>query len=151
MKTQIATASRIIHAPVELVYKLIADYREGHPRILPKQYFLSIHVEEGGYGAGTIVSFTMRLLGQTQHFRSLITEPDPGRLLVETDIRSETPTSFLVTPAGDASHTLVTISTELKGRNWLEALIAKPMLQRIYREELSLLAQLAEEQTASSQ
>lgn len=147
MKTQTATASRDIHAPTDHVYRIIADYRNTHPLILPKEYFLSLDVEEGGYGAGTIVSFRMRILGRTQGFRSLITEPEPGRLLVETDIRSETPTSFRVIPAGDAM-THVTISTELIGRNWIEALLAKPALQKIYHQELELLARLAENPAA---
>jgi hypothetical protein len=145
MKTPAAIASRVIHAPAEQVYRIIADYRNLHPRILPKGYFLSIHVEEGGVGAGTIVSFTMRILGRTQSFRSLITEPEPGRLLVETDIRSKTVTSFQVMPLGDLSGTRVTISTGLEERNWVEAFLAKPILQKIYRQELELLARLAED------
>jgi len=144
MKTQIAAASRIITAPAEQVYKIIGDYRNTHPHILPKAYFLSLDVEKGGYGAGTIINFSMRILGRTQDFRSLITEPQPGRLLVETDIRSETPTSFQVMPVEDSSLTRVTISTELRGRNWIEALLARPVLERIYRQELELLARLAE-------
>lgn len=142
MKTQIAAASRMIKAPAEQVYKIIADYRNTHPRILPKEYFLSLHVEKGGVGAGTIINFSMRILGRTQDFRALITEPQPGRLLVETDIRSETPTSFQVMPVEEL--TRVTISTELRGRNWVEALLAKPVLEKIYRQELELLARLAE-------
>ena len=142
MKEQIATASRVIHASPEQIYNIIADYRDEHPRILPKQYFLFLNVEEGGYGAGTIINFRMRLLGQTQSFRSLITEPQPGRLLVETDIQSERPTSFEVVPIDDKSQ--VTISTLLKGRNWIEGLIARPILEKIYRMELELLAQITE-------
>jgi hypothetical protein len=88
----------------------------------------------------------MRILRRTQDFRSLITEPQPGRLLVETDIRTETPTSFQVMPAEDSSLSRVTISTELRGRNWIEALLARPMLEKIYRQELELLARLAEKQ-----
>jgi hypothetical protein len=141
MKEQVASASRVIDAPVERIYEIIADYRNQHPRILPVQYFLSLNVEEGGYGAGTIINFSMRMLGQTQNFRSLITEPAPGRLLVETDIRSQIPTSFEVVSTGDASR--VTISTILKGRSWIEGLFAKPMLQKIYRQELGLLGELA--------
>jgi hypothetical protein len=115
MKTPAATATRVIHAPADQLYWIIADYRNAHPLILPKAYFLSLDVEQGGVGAGTIVSFTMRILGQTQSFRSLITEPEPGRRLVETDIPSETPTSFQVLPIGNGSTTQVIISTELKG------------------------------------
>lgn len=148
MKTQTATASRDIHASADQVYRIIADYRNTHPLILPKGYFLSLDVEEGGFGAGTIVNFAMRILGRTQSFRSLITEPEPGRLLVETDIQSEIPTSFHVEPAGDSSTTRVTISTQLKGRSWIEGLLAKPTLQKIYRQELELLARLAEDPAA---
>lgn len=144
MKTRTAAASKMINASAEQIYKIIADYRNTHPLILPKEYFLSLHVEKGGVGAGTIINFSMRILGRTQDFRSLITEPQPGRLLVETDIRSETPTSFQVMPVEDSSLTRVTISTELRGRNWIEALLARPVLERIYRQELELLARLAE-------
>jgi len=119
MKAQIATATKIINAPAEMIFNIIADYRNGHPLILPKEYFLSLQVEEGGFGAGTIVNFQMRLLGQTKSFRSLITEPEPGRLLVETDISSATPTSFHVVPLMNERQTQLTIATELKGQNIL--------------------------------
>lgn len=144
MKTKIATATKIINAPADTIYNLLADYQHGHPSILPKEYFLSIDVEKGGIGAGTIVSFTMRLLGQTQSFRSIITEPEPGRLLVETDINSKIPTSFHVVPVGDGSQSQLTITTELIGRNVVEGSIAKWVLQKVYREELDLIAQAVE-------
>ena len=151
MKPKIATASRIINAPAEKIYTLIADYRNGHPRILPKEYFLSLEVEEGGFGAGTIVQFQMRLLGQTQSFRSLITEPEPGRVLIETDIKSGIPTTFTVLQEGDDQHTRVTIATELKGRNAVEGFIAKILLEKVYRQELELIAQLAQNDATSDE
>jgi hypothetical protein len=148
MKTPTASATRTIYAPADQIYRIIADYRNLHVLILPKEYFLSLNVEKGGVGAGTIINFSMRILGRKQDFRSLITEPQPGRLLVETDIRSETPTSFQVLPVEESSLTHVTISTELRARNWIEAQIAKPMLEKIYRQELELLARLAEDPAA---
>ena len=148
MKPQIATASKVFNILAEEIYNIIADYHNGHPHILPKQYFLSLEVEEGGFGEGTIVLFQMRLLGQTQSFRSLITEPDPGRLVVETDIKSGIPTSFIVEPAGDGQ-TRVTISTELKGRSAVEGWIAKVILQNVYRQELELLGEFAERHRTS--
>lgn len=150
MKRQIASASRIIRAPAAAVYEIIADYRTTHPLILPKPYFLSLDVEEGGYGAGTIVNFSMRLLGQTRAFRSLITEPEPGRLLLEMDLNSGVTTRFDVVPFEDPDRTLVTISTELRNRPAVEAFMAKLMLQRIYRRELHLLARLAEARAQTS-
>lgn len=147
MKPQTATAVRTLHASVEEIYRLIADYKNGHPLILPKRYFHSLEVEEGGYGASTIVLFTMRILGHTQQFRSRITEPEPGRLLVETDVKSDTSTLFHVVPI-DCHRTQVTITTTLKGRGILEGFLAKYILQRIYREELDMLARIATKQTA---
>jgi len=36
-----------VAAPPEVVYRLIADYRDGHPRIVPPKYFSNLVVEEG--------------------------------------------------------------------------------------------------------
>src|SRR5688572_25527730 len=94
MKRQIATASKRIPAPADIIYEILADYRTKHVLILPKPYFLSLDVEEGGVGEGTIVNFKMRLLGRTQSFRSLITEPVPGRTLLETDLNAGISTRF---------------------------------------------------------
>ena len=144
MKSQIATASRVMNAPAQTIYNIIADYRNSHPAILPKPYFLSLDVEEGGVGEGTIVRFQMRILGQTQSFRAWITEPEPGRVLQETDMDTHVPTTFTVLPLGHESRTKVTIRTELKNRGFVEGLIAKLLLQNIYARELGLLAEIAE-------
>ena len=150
MKQQTASVTKFILAPATVIYEIIADYRNLHPLILPKPNFLSLDVEEGGYGAGTIVNFKMRILGQTQSFRSLITEPDPGRVLLETDIKSGVSTRFHVTPK-DENSTQVSIATELKNRGALEAYVAKIMLQKIYRQELELLTRLAQKLASSAQ
>ncbi len=147
MKLQIATASKQIHAPAEVIYEILADYRTRHPLILPKPYFLSLDVEEGGVGAGTIVNFKMRVLGRTQSFRSLITEPVPGRTLLETDLNSGIATRFDLSPLEKDARTKVTISTELRNRGAVEGLIAKLLLQKIYRQELERLALLVDSQT----
>ena len=151
MKTQIASSSRDIHAPASVVYEIIADYRTYHPLILPKPYFRSLEVEQGGVGAGTIVNFTLDTFGRIQHFRSRIDEPEPGRVLLETDLASGIVTRFEVSPSEDEQNTLVTITTELKNRGALEGWIAKAMLQKIYREELNLLAKFAESRAALAQ
>jgi hypothetical protein len=66
MATHNVSASTLISAPLRKVYDLIADYRNGHPRILPKPYFVSLNVEKGGYGAGTVINFQMQLMGRIQ-------------------------------------------------------------------------------------
>ena len=51
-----ASSSAQIRAPGRIVYSLIADYRNGHPRILPPRYYPPpLEVERGGVGAGTAI------------------------------------------------------------------------------------------------
>src|SRR5512139_3896517 len=45
--------SALVPAPASLTYDIIADYRTGHPSILPTEYFGRLDVLEGGRGAGT--------------------------------------------------------------------------------------------------
>jgi len=53
MRVVRASKSAVISAPTRAVYSLIADYRQGHPRMLPPRYFPRLKVERGGVGAGT--------------------------------------------------------------------------------------------------
>jgi hypothetical protein len=151
MKTQIVSASKIINAPAEKIYRIIADYQSVHPRILPKTYFISLEVEEGGYGEGTIIRYQMRILGRVRAFRAIITEPDPGCTLLETDLDSDTSTSFTVWPLGNRNHARVTIMTVLTKRRLIEGFLAKLFLTEVYRQELELLAKFATLSTDSIQ
>lgn len=151
MKTLIVSASKIIDAPADALYRIIADYQSGHPRILPKSYFPYLEVEKGGYGEGTIIRFQMRLLGLPQNFRSLITEPDPGCTLLETDLDSHTSTSFTVWSLGNRDHARVTIMTVLTRLGLIEGFFAKLFLTKVYRQELELLAKFATRSSESVQ
>jgi hypothetical protein len=86
----------------------------------------------------------MRILGQTRSFRSLITEPEPGRVLLETDLSSGVATRFDFMPLDNDQHSRVMITTELENVGTVEGVVAKLMLQKIYRQELALLARFAE-------
>ena len=149
METQTISASAVIPAPPDRLYEIVADYKNGHPRILPKPYFLSLDVDEGGVGAGTVVSFQMRTLGRTRSFRAVISEPEPGRQLVETDTPNGVVTTYSFDPLENGNATRMTISTQLKTRpgfaGRVEGYMAKTMLTRIYKQELGLLAGAAKE------
>jgi len=141
------SASAIIPARRDRVYSLIANYREGHPRILPKQ-FSSLVVEEGGIGAGTIIRFQMSVFGKKQTFRAAITEPEPGRVLVETDLDANgAVTTFAVNPGTAPADSHVTISTELHVRSGfrgqIERTFSTMLLRPIYAKELENLARVA--------
>ena len=70
----IVSVSAIIPARRERVYSLLANYRDGHPRILPKQ-FSGLVVEEGGIGGGTVIRFQMTVLGRKRNFHAAVLYP----------------------------------------------------------------------------
>lgn len=141
-----ASASSVIPAPAARIHDFIADYRNGHPRILPPQYFGALTVERGGRGAGTRIRFEMKAFGRTTIASGDITEPDPGRVLVET-LDDGIVTTFRVEPV-DARQTRVTIATNYVKPGlwgWLERLVAPRFLQKVYAAELAQLARVATE------
>lgn len=151
MKTRIVSASKISDAPADELYRIIADYQGGHPSILPKSYFPSLEVEEGGYGEGTVIRYQILILGRTHGFRVYITEPDPGCTLLETDLNFNTSTRFTVWSIGHRNHARVTIMTVLKDRGLVEGFLARIFLTYIYRQELELLARVSKNHEKFSQ
>lgn len=143
----IVSASATIPARRERVYSLIANYNDGHPRILPRQ-FTSLVVEQGGVGSGTIIRFQMSVFGRKRTFRAAISEPDPGRVLVETDLDANgAVTTFTVNPGGAPADSQVTISTELRVRSGVRGRIERTLttllLRPLYVKELQNLARVA--------
>ena len=143
----VVSASAIIPARRERVYSLLANYRDGHPRILPRQ-FSGLVVEQGGIGSGTVIRFQMNFLGKKQNFRAAVTEPEPGRVLVESYSEPEgTITTFTVDAGNAPADSKVTITTEMPVKSGifgsLEKLLATWMLRPIFRKELENLARVA--------
>src|SRR4051812_26644140 len=142
-----------VNAPAGPTYAVIADYRDGHPRIIPRPPFVSLDVEQGGIGAGTIIRCAMRVLGRTRTFRAAISEPEPGRMLVETELESENGlvTTFVVESLG-VDRSRVTIATEMKSRGGLlgrlERFLINRLLRSVYRRELELLGAVVLERAA---
>lgn len=143
------SASALIGAPADKVYSIIADYRNGHPHILPKSAFESLTVEKGGVGAGTEISCTMKIAGRRQTFHAVITEPEPGRVLVETIPASGSATTFTVEPRNDGAQAYVTITTRVTVRGGLlgsiEKFLTTRALQPIFEKELQLLNSFAKQ------
>lgn len=142
-------AEAVLDAPAEEVFATIADYRQGHPSILPKEFY-DLQVEQGGYGAGTMFRFKMRVLGVEQSFYQRASEPEPGRVLVEQDIDSaqKVTTTFRVTPLEQGQQSHVEISTTMYPspgvRGLVERILILTINPRIYRKELTLLEGVAQ-------
>ena len=86
---------------------------------------------------------------QPKELELVVSEPEPSRVLVETNVDGSSFTRFTLDPADDGESTHLTITTEFTSRNGLlgvvERLIMSMMLRRIYREELVLPAKYASE------
>jgi Polyketide cyclase / dehydrase and lipid transport len=140
------SAERTVGAPAPEVYGYIADHREHHPHFLPPA-FSDYQVESGGVGAGTIVRFKLTAGGRTRQLRVQVAEPEPGRVLTESDTLSTSVTTWTVTPGGNDCR--VQISTTWKGAGGIggvfERLFAPRVLRRMYDDELSRLDAYARE------
>ena len=136
-------------APADAVYRYIADMREHHPRFLPPA-FSDFRVEFGGVGAGTVTRFTMTAGGRTREYRMQVAEPEPGRVLTESDTNSTAVTTFVVSPSGAAS--LVRIFTAWDGAGGIgglfERMFAPRVLRAIYADELRRLDAYARQQSS---
>ncbi len=140
------SVSAKINSSSKVVYAIIADYRDAHPKILPKPPFVSLIVEQGGIGVGTIVRVQMKVLGKIQKFRTVVTEPEPGRVLVETNDTGYI-TTFTVESIDDGKNSFVTFTTGIPDSSGLFKnfvfRLTKLMLTPVYKQELENLAQFA--------
>ncbi len=138
-------ASKVVDAPAERIYAVLVDYRVSHPAILPKQYFKSIRVEQGGIGAGTVVATDMEVYGAKFSYRLTVTEPQPGRVLAEADKAAGIATQFILEPIGEGKQTKLTIASDMQTssgiRGWLERMMNPTVMRKIYNEELQLIAE----------
>src|SRR5215467_4030792 len=106
------SAEATVDAPADTVYRYLADMRGHHPRFLPPA-FSDFQVESGGVGAGTVTRFKLTAGGRTREYRMKVAEPEPGRVLTESDMDSSAVTTFTVAARGGSS--LVRISTTWDG------------------------------------
>jgi hypothetical protein len=139
-----AEASAVIDARPDEVHAVIADYQVGHPAILAKPYFTELSVEKGGQGAGTIVRGNIRVMGKDFPLHHQISEPEPGRVLVETGIETGEVTRFTFEPLNGGTQTRVTIASDFPPSpgfmGVMERLTKSRMARGMYQQELRNLA-----------
>ena len=148
------TAERTVNAPAEAVYGYIRDMNV-HPKFLPPA-FSDFQVESGGVGTGSVTRFKVTAGGRTRDYRMTVDEPEPGRVLRESDNNSSLITKFTVTPrenaAASGAASQVEISTTWQGAGgiggFFERTFAPRAMKAIYDDELQRLDSYAQEQQA---
>lgn len=133
--------SAVIDASPAAVYAVFADYRGSHPQVLPKPYFGDVIVEKGGIGAGTVYRTSVTVMGQTTNYHMEVTEPEPGRRMVETDQKLGVVTTFIVEPLEGGKKSRVTLATDWTPRpgliGWIEKLTTPGFMRKLYTTELN--------------
>ena len=132
---------RTIPAPPAQVHAALADYH-GRPRILPASY-LDYKVEEGGQGAGTVVSYRLRAGRRERPYRMEVAEPTPGVTLVERDRNSSLITTWILNTTAGGTATDLKLSTIWEGSGgiggFFERTFAPRGLRRIHGQLLDRL------------
>jgi hypothetical protein len=131
--------SGAVGAPAELTYGLIADDAH-HQQFLPEA-FSNFKVLSGGVGAGTVHSFDITAGGRVRSYVMDVSEPEPGRVLVEKDRGSSLVTTFTVTPDGAGCRVRITTTWQGAGGvgGFFERTFAPKVLRKLYADELSRL------------
>jgi len=137
----LVTAGKTVNAPADTVFGYIRDMREHHPKFLPPA-FSDFQVESGGVGPGTVIRFKVTAGGRSRDYRMTVDEPEPGRVITESDTASSLVTRTTVTPQeGGVSH--VEIATTWQGAGgiggFFERTFAPRALRAIYADELNRL------------
>ncbi len=144
MAQVVAQTEHLVAASPLHVHAFLADYRNNRPRILPPEYFRDYRVEQGGNGAGTVISYQLRAGGRERPYRMRIEEPAEDWLLVERDLESSLVTTWTLTPAEGGEHTLVGLASRWEGAkgigSFFERIFAPRALRRIYDEVLERLS-----------
>jgi hypothetical protein len=138
-----------VGAPADLTYRLIADDSH-HQKFLPDG-FSDFKVLEGGVGAGTRHSFKIDAGRRVREYVMRVAEPEPGRVLTESDEGSSLVTTFTVTPAGETCS--VRIETQWTGAGgiggFFERTFAPKVMRGMYADELARLDAYAREQATT--
>lgn len=136
-----------VRASAEFTYRLIADDSH-HAQFLPDA-ISDFRTVEGGVGAGTVHAFALTAGRRKRPYVMRVAEPEPGRVLTETDQGSSLVTTFTVTATGATC--TVDITSRWQGAGgiggFFERMFAPKALAAIYAQELQRLDAYARSQT----
>ncbi|MFJ4163949.1 SRPBCC family protein [Microbacterium sp. NPDC089698] len=138
--TVVASVDRTIAAPAEAVYRYVSA-TPLHAELLPHPFY-DFRLEEGDVGEGSVASYKIKFAGGVRQLRMRVTEPEPGRTVVHTDLNgSGLVTTFTIAPHGDQAR--VNIVSRFDGETgvagFVERIAAPIRLRRVHAKELARL------------
>ena len=148
MGTIEVSADRMVEAPADVVYGYVAGLRDHRPHYLASA-ISDYTVETGGVGAGTIVRYRLTAGGRSREYELHVAEPEPGKVLSQSDARSSLVTRYTVIPHDAVSRVRITTTWEGSGGvgGVFERLFAPKVLRRVHAQELERLDAYARHQS----
>ncbi|WP_257350664.1 SRPBCC family protein [Pseudalkalibacillus decolorationis] len=141
MKTYCVAASKMIEASPERVYQVISDMDE-HRNFLPKE-FESVVIEKGGIGEGTVFRLNLNVMGKRSTNVMTISEPEPGRVIIEKDAVAGITTIWTISPGQDDKHCDLQLVSEIRKKpgfaGLVERILTPYIFRSIYKRELDQL------------
>lgn len=150
MKTHFS-AERVIDAPADVVYRCLADYTHHHrPGGFLPPAFSNQEILSGGVGQGTVIRLSVSLGGRTNTMTARISEPEPGRVLIEDADNLQT--IFTVQPEADQSRVRFDTVLEAGGlEGVMNRFFAARLLRPVYTDELERLERYAQSEAVAVQ
>jgi hypothetical protein len=129
----VVSAERVVDAPADAAWRYVADMRDHHPRFPPR---------------GTIARFTVTAGGCIREYRMRVDEPEPGRVLTESDTGSSLVTTTTVSPRDGTSLVQISMAWDRTGGpgRLFERMFAPRAIRSIYADELERLDAYAHKQ-----
>jgi hypothetical protein len=133
-----------MNAPADVIYHCIADYRAHHrPGGFLPPAFTDFVIDRGGVGAGTELHWVVAMGGRPRPMSAVVSEPEPGRRLVETGEGVETTVS--VEPAEHGTRVRFTTHLDDTGVSGvLTRLFGARLMGPLYADELARLEAYAQ-------
>lgn len=132
-----------MRSSADAVYSAIRDYHRRQGALT--ENFRDYHVEEGGEGDVSLVSYTFHAGRTERHYRLRASEDAANRTLRERDEHSTFQTTWVVRPA--ASGSLVAVTCEWDGAGGIAGVMERTFaplgLRRIYGRVLEQLDEFA--------
>jgi hypothetical protein len=134
---------QIVNAEPEKVYAILSDYKNERPRLLTPN-FLDYKVEQGGQGAGTVVSYRLHAANRERPYKMRVSAAQKNELLVEQDENSSLVTKWSLSPFHAGQRTKVQVSTTWEGSSgvggFFERTFAPLGVRGIYNAMLAKLS-----------
>jgi hypothetical protein len=134
---------QIVNAEPEKVYAILSDYKNERPRLLTPN-FLDYKVEQGGQGAGTVVSYRLHAANRERPYKMRVSTAQKNALLVEQDENSSLVTKWSLSPFHAGQRTKVQVSTTWEGSSgvggFFERTFAPLGVRSIYNAMLAKLS-----------